>query len=103
MTGTMKVGKLKKNAVYYYHKDYDERVGWAFIFFIVPLRNNDDKPFFYVKPQPNGMLELSGEAYIITEERLSRYIRKAKEDMGGMKPIYYWLDAKGDVTKKSYL
>ena len=48
MTGTMKVGKLKKNAVYYYHKDYDERVGGAFIFFIMPMLNNDSKTFFYV-------------------------------------------------------
>ena len=78
MTGTMKVGKLKKNAVYYYHKDYDERVGGAFIFFIMPMRNNDVKPFFYVKPQSDERLELSGEAYIITGERLSRYIRKPK-------------------------
>lgn len=103
MTGTIKIGKLKKNAAYYYIKDYDERVGGEFIFFIVPLRNNDDKLFFYVKLQPDGRLELSGEAYIITDERLSHYIREAKENIGGMKPIYYWLDANGDVTKKSYL
>lgn len=99
MTGTIKIGKLKKNAAYYYLKDFDERVGGEFIFFIVPLSDNDGKPFFYVKPQPDGRLELSGEAYIITDERLSRYIREAKENMGGMKPIYYWLNANGEVTK----
>ena len=103
MTGTMKVGKLKKNAAYYYIKDYDERVGGRFIFFIVPLYDNDGKPFFYVNQQSDGRLELSGEAYIITEEKLPSYIREAKENMGGQKAIYYWLDVNGEVTKKTYL
>lgn len=103
MTGTIKIGKLKKNASYYYIKDYDERVGGDFIFFIVPLSDNEGKPFFYIKPQSDGMLELSGEAYIITAERLARYIREAKENTGGIKPIYYWLGENGEVTKKSYL
>lgn len=103
MTGTMKIGKLKKNAAYYYLKDYDERVGGECIFFIMPLSDNDGKPFFYVKPQTDGWLEISGEAYIITAARLSRYIREAKENMGGKKPIYYWLGENGEITKKSYL
>lgn len=102
MTGTIKIGKLKKNAVYYYIKDYDERVGGQFIYFIVPLSDNEGKPFFYIKPQPDGRLELSGEAYIITEEKLPRYIREAKENMDGMKPIYHWLGENGQVTKTSY-
>ena len=103
MTGTMKISKLKKNATYYYLKDYDERVGGEFIFFILPLHDNDDELFFYVKPQPDGRLELSGEAYIITDERLSRYIREAKENIDGMIPIYYWLGENGEVTNKTYL
>ena len=103
MTGTISISKLKKNAAYYYLKDYDERVGGEFIFFILPLYDNDDRPFFYVKQQSDGRLELSGEAYIITNERLSRYIREAKENMGGMIPIYYWLDENGEVTNKTYL
>ena len=103
MTGTISISKLKKNAAYYYLKDYDERVGGEFIFFILPLHDNDDKPFFYVKPQPDGRLELSGEAYIITDERLSRYIREAKENMGGMIPLYYWLGENEEVTNKTYL
>ena len=102
MTGTIKIGKLKKNAAYYSLKDFDERVGGEFIFFITPLHDNDDKPFFYVKQQSDGMIELSGEAYIITDERLSRYIREAKENMGGMIPIYYWLDENGEITNKKY-
>lgn len=103
MTGTMKIGKLKKDAAYYYIRDYDERVGGEFIFFILPLSNNEGKHFFYVKQQSDGMLEISGEAYIITDERLPRYIREAKENMGGMKPLYYWLGENGEVTKKTYL
>lgn len=103
MTGTITIGKLKKNAAYYYLKDYDEHVGGEFIFFITPLRDNDDKPFFYVKQQFDGRLELSGEAYIITDERLSRYTREAKENIDGMIPIYYWLGENGEVTNKSYL
>ena len=103
MTGTIKIGKLKKNAEYYYIKDYDERVGGQFVFFILPLSDNDGKPFFYVKTVTEGWFEISGEAYIITEEKLPRYIREAKENMGGMKPIYYWLGENGEVTKKSYL
>ena len=103
MTGTITISKLKKNAAYYYLKDYDERVGGEFIFFITPLRDNDDRPFFYVKPQPDGRLELSGEAYITTDERLSRYIREAKENMGGMIPLYYWLGENEEVTNKTYL
>ena len=102
MTGTIKIGKLKKNAAYYSLKDFDERVGGEFIFFITPLHDNDDKPFFYVKQQSDVMIELSGEAYIITDERLSRYIREAKENMGGMIPIYYWLDENGEITNKKY-
>ena len=103
MTGTITIGKLKKNAAYYYLKDYDEHVGGEFIFFITPFRDNDDKPFFYVKLQSDGRLELSGEAYITTDERLSRYIREAKENMGGMIPLYYWLDENGEVTNKIFL
>jgi len=36
MTGTIKIGKLKKNAAYYYIKDYDERVRGDFIFLLYP-------------------------------------------------------------------
>lgn len=103
MTGTMKIGKLKKDAAYYYIRDYDERVGGEFIFFILPLSNNEGQSFFYVKQQFDGRVELSGEAYIITDEKLPRYIREAKENMDGMKPLYYWLGENGEVTKKLYL
>lgn len=103
MIGTMNIGRLKKNAAYYYLKDYDERVGGEFVFFIKPLSDNDGKPFFYIKPQSDGRLEIGGEAYITTEEKLPRYIREAKENMGGMIPIYYWLGENGEVTKKTYL
>lgn len=103
MTGTMKIGKLKKNAAYYYQKDYDKRIGGQFVFFIVPLKNNDGKPFYYVKSTSDGNIEISGEAYITTEEKLPRYIREAKTEINGQQPLYYWLDENGETTKKTYL
>ena len=103
MTGTMQIEKLKKRAAYYYQKDYDERFGGQFIFFIVPLIGSDDNLFYYVKQCPDGKLEISGEAHTVKPERISHYMREARESMGEKHPMYYWLNENGEVTCKTYL
>lgn len=99
MTGTMMIGKLKKKAAYYYQQDYDERVGGHFIFFIEPLCGNDGECFYYVRKLSDGKLEITGEAYIIIPERLTHYMRAAREKLGGKYPIYYWQNENGDIAE----
>lgn len=46
-------------------------------------------------------LDMKPNAFI--EQYCEIYIGDTKENMGGKKPIYYWLGENGEITKKSYL
>ena len=102
MKGTMQISKLKKKAAYYYVKDYDEKCGGDFVFFIEPFPGTEDDCFYYVRRLDNGKIEIEGEGYITTEEHLASHIQSAKKTLDGCIPAYYWRNDKNEVIEKTY-
>ena len=102
MKGTMQISKLKKNAAYYYVKDYDEKCGGDFVFFIEPFPGTEDDCFYCVRRLDNGKIEIEGEGYITTEEHLASHIQSAKKTLDGRIPAYYWRNDKNEVLEKTY-
>ena len=102
MKGTMQISKLKKKAAYYYVKDYDEKCGGDFVFFIEPFQGNEDDCFYYVRKLDNGMIEIEGELYLTTEERLASHKQSARASLDGRTPAYYWRNDKNEVIEKTY-
>lgn len=102
MKGTMQISKLKKKAAYYYVKDYDEKCGGDFVFFIEPFPGTDDDYFYYVRRLDNGKIEIEGEGYITTEDCLDTHKRGARAMLDGRTPAYYWRNDKNEVIEKTY-
>lgn len=103
MTSTIITNKYKRKQKYFCVTDYDERLGGKFKLLLKPLRDdNCGTRFFYVKELNDGKYEVTGEGYIlsddklIAEERISE-LKKRLEDV----PIwYYLLSVCGDVYFK---
>ncbi len=102
MKGTMQISKLKKKAAYYYVKDYDEKYGSDFIFYIEPLWGEDNDSFYFAQKLENGKIKITGEGYIIEERYLEHYKKMTIEAIKGSKIAYYWLDENGEVMEKTY-
>lgn len=102
MKGTMQISKLTKKAAYYYVKDYDEKCGGDFVFFIEPFPGTEDDYFYYVRRLDNEKIEIEGEGYITTEDCLDTHKRGARAMLDGRNPAYYWRNDKNEVTEKTY-
>lgn len=102
MKGTIQVKRLRNSAAFYTAKGYDD-YNKQFTLFIEPFPGDEGELFYYVKELDNGMIEIEGEAYIVTDkDSLNRHKSDARKELNGEMPLYRWLDKNGKVINLSY-
>ncbi len=99
--GTIQMKNYRSIRGYYTVRDTDSKVGGPFTFLIEPLDGEDDIVFFYVRTLDNGMYEVEGEGYVITNsQRLFHYRKDAKEKSKGKRLFYYHVNDNGEVIRE---